>query len=153
MRWAKEWTERERLFEAFWTSLLERCRARTSLYATHGPGHSQELRAASVVPSVALRYSITDTAAWVEVCIDRHPRERSKAAFDSLWRERVAIERDMGTPLEWQRQDDRVRSRMGRRFSACLGARETWPALQDAMTETMIRLDRVLSERLAHLDD
>ena len=63
------------------------------------------------------------------------------------------IEKEFGESLEWERLDDKRASRIRRRFTiGGLAKADTWPALQENMIDTMIRLEKVLRPRLAKID-
>ena len=90
----------------------------------------------------------------VELYID-HDKEdgrKNKAIFELLFSEKTAIEQEFGSELEWQRLDGRRSARIAKKFLlGGLKEKQSWPALQDALIDAMIRLDRALRQRIAKL--
>ena len=54
----------------------------------------------------------TDGVVKVEIEIARTDKEWNKRLFDSLMERNERIESELGEPLEWQRSDDSVNSRI-----------------------------------------
>ena len=86
----------------------------------------------------------------VELYIDQGDADRNKAIFDTLWRDREAIESDFGAALEWERLDERRASRVAFYREGGIEAPEAkLDEIRCWTVESLIRLKRVLGPRLA----
>jgi Domain of unknown function (DUF4268) len=69
-----------------------------------------------------------------------------------LFKEKVAIEHEFGSPLQWERLDHRRASRIKVQFlDGGLTSPEVWPIVQDKMVDAMVRLDHTLRPRVMSL--
>ena len=93
-----------------------------------------------------------DAKARVELYLDLD-RHSNKALFDHLYREREAIEAELGEALHWQRLDTNKASRVA--VLPCDASIEdddaTLEEVQSWMVEKLWNLDRVLGPRLERL--
>jgi hypothetical protein len=147
--------ERHKLRLHFWEELLGRCKARNTRHSNIAPGKYSWIAAGSGVRGVPFVYAIGQERGRVELFIDRG---RGKAAenkriFDWLLKHKKEIEEAFGGELTWQRLEKKQGSRV-----ACTldggGYRSPeakWPAIQDAMIETMGRLEKALTPHLEKL--
>jgi hypothetical protein len=151
----KEWAERHVKRLEFWTGLLEKSKEKTKLFANIGPGRNSWLGTGAGKSGVSFTYVVVMDCASVELYID-HDHEtgaKNKAIFDALRNQKTAIESEFGSPLEWERLDDKRASRIRKRFAnGGLARPETWPTLQDEMIDAMIRLNDALRGRLAKVE-
>lgn len=150
----KEWAERHYKRENFWTSLLERSRERTKLFANKSISKDHWLTISAGKSGLSLSYLIHMNDGGFELYIDFGSEEtaRNKAYFDALFEQKVQIETEFGEPLEWLRLDDKRASRIVRLYmTGGLSMEETWPSLQDQMIDGMIRFDKVMRGRLAKI--
>jgi hypothetical protein len=77
---------------------------------------------------------------------------RTKAAFNALADQKVAIEADFGAPLDWQELPQGEGSRI--RYVVDGGYKsppERWPTIHEAMVNAMVRLDKAMRRRVAQL--
>lgn len=85
-----------------------------------------------------------------ELYIDQGDADRNKALFDSLLKQREAIEQEFKGPLEWERLDDRRASRVAAYRDGSIDLPEEKLAeIRVWAVETLLRLKQVLGPRLA----
>jgi Domain of unknown function (DUF4268) len=150
----KERAERHQLFRRFWTELLERARERTRLYSGVSAGDYHWIGTSPGKRGLGLNLSVTQHAGVAELYIDRGrgADEENFLIFDSLHSARDEIEQVFGGPLEWLRLDSKRACRILTRIE--IGGyrdEESWPEVQDAMIDSMIRLERALKPHIAKL--
>jgi hypothetical protein len=95
-----------------------------------------------------LTYSARKTDSQVELWISLGSGQtaRNKAAFKALEAQKVAIETEFGSPLDWQELPEGEGCRI--RFVTEGGYRsppEQWPAIYEALVDAMIRFDKAFS--------
>ncbi len=149
----QERVERHDLREAFWTSLLARARAMTSLHSGVSANTDTWLSAGSGRSGIHFTYVLRQHATDVEVRIERSSEEENHQIFNALFAHRPEIEEVFGEPLEWNLVEGRkkcvIRKNLlagGYRSSA--GA---WPEIQDAMVDAMIRLETAFKPHVVAL--
>lgn len=76
----------------------------------------------------------------------------SKAHFALLEKEKEAIEREIGTPLEWAELPDQELSRINLRRDADPTDESEWPTLVEWTAETLEKFDGAFRERVRRLD-
>lgn len=106
------------------------------------------------VSGLGFNYVILQHEGTVELYIDRGRNHdaQNKAIFDAMWAEKAKIEAVFGEPLEWQRLDGKRACRIRKQITLG-GYRDEeaqWPAIQDAMVDAMIRLEKALRP---HIND
>ena len=151
----KELSERYDLREHFWTELLKRAKERSKLHANISPSRHGWIGAGSGKRGLGFNYVILKHEGNVELYIDRGKEagDESKTIFDSLAASKAAIEKEFGEPLEWQRLEGKRACRIKKAISVG-GYRDDqskWSAIQDAMIDAMIRLERAFKPYIAKL--
>ncbi len=149
----EQWAERERLRYEFFRQLLDRARLRTKLHANISPGTDSWVAAGAGTSGLHWIYRIRqhNTDALFEV--NTPDTERNNAILAQFMQEKDKIESDFGEPLEWDQVEGR-RSCFVRKTMTIGGYRDDqdkWPAIQDAMIDAMVRLEKALKPRLAEL--
>lgn len=144
--------ERYGLHQRFWTSLLARARLKTSLHANISPSEYNYISTSAGVPGLGLNYVILQHEGRVELWINRGSRDENKSVFDALAAEKQSIEAAFGGALEWQRLENKDACRIAVVISEG-GYRdeESWPQVQDAMIDGMIRLGKALEPHMSKL--
>ena len=98
-------------------------------------------------------YIIRQKECQVELDIDRGVVriEENKRIFDRLHSHKKEIEGAFGGELSWQRLDDKQGCRIASLvpIGGYRSAESKWPEIQDAMIDTMARLEKAL---LPHLE-
>lgn len=151
----KELSERYDLREQFWAQLLKRAKDKSKLHANISPSQHGWIGAGSGKRGLSFNYVILKHEGTVELYIDRGKEagDESKTIFDSLAASQNAVEKEFGEPLEWQRLEGKRACRIKKVISTG-GYRDDqsrWPAIQDAMIDAMIRLERALKPYIAKL--
>ena len=149
----KELAQQDATLLTFWTELLDRAREQTPLHASIPPKRSNWLIDPAGVDGLTFGYVVSKSNARVELYIDRgRGAAENKAIFDALVADREAIEAAFGEPLDWQRRDDAIVSKIQKQIDVGGYAEESrWDRLQEAMIEAMIRLDRAFSPHISKL--
>jgi len=149
----KELAQRHVLRLEFWGQLLERAKERTGLHARISPSKGNWIRYARAGKSgLAFNYVIRMGDARVELYIDQGEAEANKRVFDQLFANKEQIEAAFGESLEWQRLDDRRACRIRHRLTlGGLADRDRWPDIQEAMIDSMVRLEQALKPQIKRL--
>lgn len=138
--------ERHLIRKEFWTQLLSRSKSQTKLFSSKkSPGIENYLSTGSGKKGVYFNYIITYEGARVELYIDNGDANWNKNTFDTLFRNKPEIEKSLGSPLVWERLDDKRASVI--RFllnEYSLKDKDNWPVLQDQMIDAMIRFEKAL---------
>ncbi|HEX8084860.1 MAG TPA: DUF4268 domain-containing protein [Solirubrobacteraceae bacterium] len=148
----QERAERHDHRQAFWTSLLERARGRHHPHANVSPGTDSWLEAGSGMSGVHFTYTIRERDASVQLLIEGSDADTNLRIFDQLAMHRAEVEAEFGGSLNWERLEGRKKCAIG--VTLEVGGRrdeDRWPVIQDAMLETMLRLERALRPRIQAL--
>jgi hypothetical protein len=150
----KELAERDILRQRFWTTLLERAKARTKLHANISPGHYSWIGTSAGKHGLQLNYVVRKHDAHVELYIDRgkDSEKENKEIFDQLAESKDSIEKAFGEPLEWERLEGKRACRI-RKLLVLGGYQDeaNWPEIQEAMIDAMVRLAKALKPHIARL--
>lgn len=150
----KEWAERHYKRMDFWTELLKQSNDKTKLFANISPNRYSWVGTGAGRSGISFNFVIHRDWGSAELYIDhdRDTGEKNKAIFDALHAQKDKIEAEMGSPLEWERLDEKRASRIRKRFSiGGLSTPDNWPKLQEQMIDAMIKLDGALRGRLARI--
>lgn len=151
-RGRQERAERHGIRMRFWQGLLNRALARTSLHGNISPGEYHWVGASSGIRGLSFNYVIRQDEGTAELYIDRgtDTTEMNKRIFDWLYEHREQVERVFGAELSWQRLDNKRSCRIS--HTTTLGGwrseESKWPEIQDAMIDSMVRLERALKPQL-----
>ncbi len=139
---------RELLRQAFWNELLPVAVTKTPRFAGQRPGEQHWVAATSGFAGLRWDYLVWQQVAGGELYIDKGADAVAwnKAVFDYLHERRKEIETAYGAPLTWYRLDDKRASRIMEESiqGGVRSPREQWPAIRDAMIDSMVRLERAL---------
>jgi hypothetical protein len=148
----KQLAERHVLRLKFWEQLLSRAKDKGVLtHAQRAPSKESWISAGAGVRS-GVSYSYI---AWmqeetaVDLYIDTGDKEENKRIFDALHGRKAEIEQAFGSPLSWERLDEKRGSRI--RWVLREGGltdEAKWPAIQDAMIAAMDKLVRSIKPYL-----
>lgn len=150
----KEWAERHHRRHEFWTQFIERSAAKSKLFVNRTAGPHSYLSAGIGKSGVQLSVAIAYDSARAELYIDfgKDAAEKNKLVFDVLLARKEEIEQEFGEPLEWLRLDDKRASIVRKTIrDGGLLDQESWPAIQDALIDAAMRLERVFRPRLAKI--
>jgi hypothetical protein len=148
----KQLAERHVLRLKFWDQLLSRAKEKGVLiHAQRTPTKDGWISAGAGVRSgVSFTYVIwmNDDAA-VELYIDTGDREENKRIFDALHSRKGEIEQAFGSPLSWERLDEKRAARVRSVLQeGGLVDDAKWPIIQDAMITAMDRLAKAVKPHL-----
>lgn len=136
----------------FWAELLEKAAARTRIHADVGPEREPVVGVSAGVAGLRYNYVLGEDNAGVELYVDRGEGRENEQIFNALGATEDAIAYNFGGALEWRIEDSGAR-RIEHRIDDAGGYRdeERWPALQDAMIDAMIRLEKALRPHVSRL--
>jgi hypothetical protein len=144
--------ERHDIRDRFLTELLARARLRTPLHAnvSASGGANWVSAGRGIASGISYVYVIHQEKVRAEMYIDRGDEQLNKRCFDQLFAQKPAIETDFGGPLHWERLDNKRACRISHTMAqgGYKSAEDEWHAIQDEMIDSMIRLDRALTERM-----
>jgi len=81
--------------------------------------------------------------------MDTEDQEENKRIFDELYKKRAEIEKAFGSPLLWQRLDDKKSSRVRYEIhEGGLTEESEWQKVQDAMIAAMEKLAKAVKPHL-----
>lgn len=149
----RELSEGEVLRRRFWEQLLELSSKRTELFSRVRPSTRAWVETGAGVSGVTFAYvAYRNQGARVEMCLDRERSDENIAIFRKLQQNRARIEEEFGNPIEWQELPGERACRIRYRFGKGGWAdRNSWPALQTEMVDTMMRFERVLRPHIDSL--
>jgi hypothetical protein len=138
----KDWADRHIRRHKFWSQLLERAKAITSVHASRSPCRDQSLSAGAGRAGISFVYYIKMNEGAVFVSVGSDDPAENKRMFDYFRGHKDQIEKEFGAKLDWERMDGMKTSVIY--FTAInkgLSADEKeWPEIQDAMIQRMDRL-------------
>jgi len=96
----------------FWTKFLKELNKKSDLYRNISPSKDNWIGSGSGLSSVSYNSVISNHYARVELYISRVSAEENKSIFDFLFSQRASIEDAFGSPLIWERLDNKKASRI-----------------------------------------
>ena len=104
---------RHTLRQEFWAIALDNLRRHgVSRFDTVGPSQDNWITCGTGLSSVHYGLAFTQSEARVELVFNTSSQEKNKQMFDVIASERARWDAAFGTPLEWQRMDDRKMSKV-----------------------------------------
>lgn len=132
--------ERHELRYEFWQELLAFAATRTSLHAGRSPSKDNWITASAGKAGLGYVYTIRQNDSQVHLWINDN-----EAFFRALEVDREAIELEFGQSMVWKKTESQRGTLVGATVQGGYrSAREEWPAVQSALVEAMVKLDRVL---------
>ncbi len=145
----KEFAERHHLRKEFWNYLLERAKEKTKLHANISPGIYSWVGTGAGIGGVSFNYVIGKNDSKVELYIDKDKEvggDGNKQLFDKIKSQKEQIEKAFGGDLSWERLDNKRASRIAKHFNnGGYRDKEKWDSISDAMIDSMIKLEKILS--------
>ena len=149
----KDGAERYQIRRRFWTELLDRAKTQTKLHAALSPPEYGWVGAGAGKSGLSFNYVITQHAATAELYIDRGDAEENQSVFDSLHEHKDEIENAYGGDLSWEPLEGKRGCRIAQPMTSG-GYRDDedkWADVQDAMIDSMIRLEQALRPFISKL--
>jgi hypothetical protein len=137
----------------FWTQLFERSKGSTALFSNISPRDATYISTSAGKSGFVIGYNVRwdKASVWFGIDLGPNTEDKSKAVFEQLYAQKDQIEAEFGAPFEWTSKEGQ-RACFATYWIADYGGvatPETWPELQNAMIEAMIRLDRVFRSRIS----
>ena len=130
----------------FLTALLAHANAQANLHSTISATRDSWIGAQRHGHS--WKYVVLQTETRVELYIKTPVAAANKALFDSLHAQRATVEAAFGSPLAWQRLDDKRASRISFSVPGGWADKLTWPAVIERAVDAMQRLCGALAPRV-----
>lgn len=143
--------EGKKLYKEFFQQLLEKSNPKTGLIFND---KNLEIELLSTYPDQSgnsFGYVIAKKRPFVE--LSNWYKDREKLIFDHLFSKKDEIETEMGSSLDWRRNDDKQNWRIIKFFEE--GGRDrqdTWPSLQQRMLDAMTKFASVFGPRLEDIN-
>lgn len=139
----------------FWASLLERAKKKTKLFSNRSPSKYHYIGTGAGKRGLTWNLSIGKNEAWVDLYIDRGKGfdAENKKIFDELYNSKDEIEQIYGGSLEWQRLERKRACRILGKIT--IGGRsdeDKWEGIQDAMIDSVIRLEKAIGPRIRKMN-
>jgi Domain of unknown function (DUF4268) len=137
----------------FWASLLALGEGRTALHSKMSPSERGYIGARIGISGLGYWYNALQHTSRVEFYINRPDASANKKLFDELLAHKEDIEASFGGSLTWQRLDDKHACRISYEITAggYKDEEANWPAIQAAMIDAMVRLEKALAPFIANL--
>lgn len=150
----KEYAERHHLRKEFWSELLDKAKAKTSMYNNISPSIYSWIGTGAGKSGIGFNVVVTNNYSSAEVYLDRgkdYPA-LNKERFDQLVKHKAQIEKAFGSKLLWERLDKKRACRISKKFDgAGLKDRDKWPQMQDKLIDSAIRLAKALKPYIIKL--
>jgi hypothetical protein len=137
----------------FWEGLLALGEGRTALHSKMTPSERGYIGAGAGISGLGYWYNVLQHTSRVELYISRPDASVNKKMFDELQAHKAEIEASFGGPLIWQRLDDKHACRISYEITAggYKDDESSWPTIQAAMIDAMVRLEKALSPLIPNL--
>lgn len=145
---------RHKLRLAFWEQALDALRhSETDLFNNISPNRDHWLSAGSGVRGVPFSLIFGNREARVELYMSRSDVYENKFIFDKLYENRVAIEKNFGDCLIWERLDDKKASRIKYKYTVDGYNRENWPEIIKWLVTHLSKLEKAFKLPLAEINN
>ena len=129
----------------YWEQLLSQLES-TSLFENVSPTKEHWLSAGGGIGGVAYTLSISKSYVRIELSISTSSKERNKAYFNKLFRNKDAIENAFGNPLVWEELPDNKMSRIKYEdTSVNLFDERYWSVMNQFIISNLPKFENVLS--------
>ncbi len=151
----KELAERHKLRKQFWKQLLDLAKEKgVTLHASISPSTGNWISTGAGKAGLGFIYAVwLKEKTAVELYIDTGDNDQNKRIFDRFHSKKEEIEADFGSPLLWERLDERRASRI-RAFIRKGGLKDDethWTSIQGAMIDTMERFSKAIKPHIKAL--
>lgn len=147
-----EIAERELVRNRFWNELLPKINAKSQLFSgisTDSTHYDHWLTAGAGMSGLGYSFVITKKYTAVELGINKPNQEDNKKIFDLLIEDKENIEQTFGSPLSWQRLDDKKMSRITYILEGVnVFNEDDWSQMQQFLVENMIKLNDALKKNI-----
>ena len=148
----KDLAERHKLRKQFWGELLDRAREKgIKVHAGVSPSIHWAISAGAGRAGLSFDYVIwVKEKSSVQLYIDTGDKDQNKQIYDRIYSKKRTVESKFGSPLLWERLDERRASRI-RFFINKGGLKEEgvkWGPIQEMMIDSMDRFSRALNPHI-----
>ena len=152
-RTKKELSERHKTRRRFWSQLLETASSQTSMFTNTMPNIDTVIYHFVGRHRMRYAYRIASDYATVAFYFDANDGLANRARFNQIREHQEKIEQSFGEQLIWDDREGRNRCSIAKKISAggLESPEEEWPAVQEAMIEAMIRLEKALGPYISDL--
>ncbi len=142
----KDSAARDAIRREFWGHFLERMAEKGDLYSGQKPPSIAWMSHGLGMSGININVYCTRKYVKGEVYLSKGMAEDNKRIFDHFHDQRGDIEGAFGEPLEWERLDDGIHSRIKHQLDGVgWDNREDWPSIIEFLIDTAIRLHRAFS--------
>ena len=139
-------------YAAYWAAFDALLRERAAPFEVAGNPVSWAIRFALGTPGASLQVSAARVNNRVAVELLLTNKTTSKGLFDQIRQDQSAIEREIGGPLEWLRQDDYIVSRVAISTKAFdVSDREQWPKQHAWLLDYLLKFKAAFQDRVSAL--
>ena len=143
----KEHAQRHTVRKEFWTQFIEAMNQKSPLCQNISPGTDAWISIALGSSGITLNLVATRNSTRAEIYINRGDIEKNKEVFDYFYKSKEKIESAFGTPLVWERMEDRVTSRIKSQLDGVnVFNQEDWPKKNSFMIDAAIRMHKTFKE-------
>lgn len=147
-------TDRHDLRLKFWEGLLELAKSKSEVHANRKATDGGWISGGIGRYGFSLVYTTRREDSQVELWISQGAGQtaKNKAAFKTLEDQKLTIESEFGSPLEWQELPEGEGCRI--RFvieGGYKSPQERWPSIHANMVDAMVRLEKALRQRVLQL--
>jgi predicted type IV restriction endonuclease len=121
--------------------LIPKINAKTNLFSKVSP-NTKNVGVCATRSGLSFCYTVLNDKSRIELGTTK------KDIFDALYKYRVEIEKEIGFPLEWHRNDDKKWSLIIKWFdSGGLNNQESWFIIQEEMADAMSQIEKAIRPR------
>lgn len=148
----KAFAKRHHVRLEFWKEFIDEMNTSNNLCSNLNPGKDNWLGIALGWSGVSVNCVVSKNYARTEVYINRGDIDENKRVFDYFADRREVIENDFGAPLEWERMDDKITSRIKfEKREVDLNNREDWPAMIEHMKHGAVKMESAIRKHVRAL--
>jgi hypothetical protein len=107
-----ELKERHIIRRKFWTAYLKEINKVSSLYQNVSASRDHWISAGGGISGVTYTSVVTGDYIRIELTISGRTQEENKSIFDALYSKKELVESEFGSPLVWERMDEKRMSRV-----------------------------------------
>ncbi|MDB9382287.1 DUF4268 domain-containing protein [Nodularia spumigena CS-584] len=142
--------DRHNLRLKFWNKILPLFKGKTQLFQSINPTKDHWLT--STLAGVKYTIVITKNNCSVLIEFSKSDVSENKHMFDSLLKSKEEIETKFGHPLNWERLDDKISSRVSYSLQEVNYFNENnWGTMQTFLIENIIKLEKAVEDPLAKI--
>ena len=148
-------SNRHELRLKFWEALLGYAKTKIDIHANRSPTKDNWISGSAGRAGFSFTYVVRKSNSQVELWIGLGPGQtaKNKAALKALEAQKREIEDDFGERLDWQELPEAEGCRICHVIEGgYTSPPEQWPAIQAALVDAMVRLDKAMRPRVANLD-